>query len=395
MEQNVTLEYAISATPEYCNPSSGSNVIPLGAAYGSVLAEDIVAQRNVPPFDRSPFDGYAFIAADSANSPVTLKVLGEIAAGSGVHFEVTHGTAVKLLTGAPVPKGADVIVKFEDTEFTAESVTLLQAYSPGNIVPMGEDVKAGELIAVKGEYINPALAGMLAAQGIERVKVFKRPMIGILSTGNELQGSGETNGKIFDSNRYSLSAAVETAGAEARFLGTAGDSAESIIRFIKSHSCDMLISTGGMGKSDHDFTLAAFEALGANTLIHNGDFMSGGTFAFCVLGGIPCFLLSGNPASAMVTFYALIQPCIRKLRGMKDYSNMKIKALIPDGYPKPSPRMRLLTAKLFYRESTSILKITERGKGTISALNGINAIAVAPENDKPIAAGTILEAYLV
>jgi molybdopterin molybdotransferase len=150
-----------------------------------------------------------------------------------------------------------------------------------------------------------------------------------------------------------------------------------------------------MGKSDHDFTLSAFEGLGAVTLIRNGDFMPGGTFALCNLEGVPCFLLSGNPASAMVTFYALIQPCIRKLMGLRDCENRKIKAVLEDGYAKASPRTRLLTAKLFYREGTAFLKITERGKGTISALNGIDAIAVVPQGSEPMAAGSVVEAYLI
>jgi len=387
---NVSLEQAINLTLEQCR-AVPTETVPLGEAYGCVLAQDVTAARSVPPFDRSPFDGYAFIAADTVNAPVTLKIIGEAEAGSSKEFTVTSGTALKILTGAPAPKGADTIVKFEETEFTAESVTLSRQYSPGNIVPKGEDVLEGTVIARKGEKINPALAGMLAAQGISDVQVYRRPVIGVISTGNELGGDGA--GKIFDSNKHSLCAGILALNAKSVFLGSAGDSSDAIRNLITSSECDMYISTGGMGKSDHDFTLSAFTAAGTKTVVHNGAFMPGGTFAFGMLGSAPCFMLSGNPAAAMITFYTLVQPCIRKLSGYANYRNPVLKAVLPKSYNKSSPRTRLLSAILDY--ASNELTITEHGKGSVSAMNGINAIAVAPKSDSPVPAGAVLEAFLI
>ena len=189
----------------------GTERVRLEDCAGRVLAEALTAAADVPPFDRSPYDGYAFRACDSQaagpDSPVKLRILEEIPAGGVSRMPVTGGTAVKVLTGAPIPTGADAVVKWESTEFTAETVTLFRPVRSGtNIVRAGEDVKAGEVLAPAGSMIDPGLIGVLAAQNVDMPLVHKIPKVGIISTGSELTEVGQSlaPGKIHNSSRYTL-----------------------------------------------------------------------------------------------------------------------------------------------------------------------------------------------
>ena len=248
----------------------------LSKALGRVLAEDIYAKSNVPPFDRSPYDGYAFIASDTREAtkerPVTLRIIEEVAAGTCPTKSVTSGTAIKILTGAPVPKGADAIIMFEDTAFTDKEVTIFAPAKKGqNIARVGEDVRSGELLANKGTTIDAALAGTLAAQGILKPLIYLKPRIGIISTGDELADAEESisGAKIHDSNRYTLEAALLKAGATPIFIGSACDQTEKIAQLLTVgiESCDMIISTGGVSVGDYDMMPAALEMIKADILI--------------------------------------------------------------------------------------------------------------------------------
>ena len=213
----------------------GRESVPLEQAAGRVLAEPLCAAENVPAFDRSPYDGYALRAADvraaGREAPVTLRILEEIAAGGVSHVPVTEGTCVKILTGAPIPPGADCVEMYENTVFDAEKVTFFAPRKAGeNIIRAGEDVRAGMHLAEAGETIDPGLAGTLAAQGCARPLVYARPRVALLSTGSELVEVGEEPGPgmIRNSNRYTLTAALGALGCEAVYYGIAGDRTEDI-----------------------------------------------------------------------------------------------------------------------------------------------------------------------
>ena len=189
----------------------GTELCPIELSSGRILAEDLIAAQNVPPFDRSPFDGYVFRAEDSQNAtketPVTLRILEEIPASGIPHFPITAGTASKILTGAPIPEGGDAVVPFEHTEFTEATVTLFSACTPGtNIVRIGEDIRKGSLLTEKGTLIDPGVMGSLAAQNITRPLVYRRPRVAVLATGSELVELGHdlAPGKIHDTNSYSM-----------------------------------------------------------------------------------------------------------------------------------------------------------------------------------------------
>ena len=223
----------------------GTETLPLEVCGGRILAKNVAAPYSVPPFDRSPYDGYAFRACDSAGAsretPVTLRVLEEVAAGSTPRFPVTQGTAVRIMTGAPIPEGADAVVMFEKTEFTAGTVTLFESAKPGeNIVRAGEDVRAGETLAEAGGIIDAGTLGTLSSQGITALDVYGKPRVGIISTGSELiePGQAPQPGKIYNSNRYTVTALLTEAGCEPRYLGTAGDTVEDIAALLRKGLAD-------------------------------------------------------------------------------------------------------------------------------------------------------------
>ena len=235
--------------------------VPLDKCSGRVLAKELVSAANVPPFDRSAYDGYALRAEDTAAAskavPVLLRIVEEIPAGSVPTVVLTKGTAAKILTGAPIPSGADAVIMFEKTRFTKEAVEIFAPLKSGdNIVLAGEDVREGELLAKAGEVIDPGLAGTLAAQGVTRPAVYRVPRVAVISTGSEVLEAEEepSAGKIRNSNRYMLDAAIRALGCEPVYLGTAGDSVEDICALIEGglESCDALVSTGGVSVGDYD-----------------------------------------------------------------------------------------------------------------------------------------------
>ena len=279
MEQKLHYQQARTLLLQQVAPLE-TEIVPLEQCGGRVLAEDIAAEEDIPPFDRSPYDGYAFRASDTAGAsperPVTLRVLEEIPAGNVPRFPVMLGTASRLMTGAPIPVGADAVVMYEKTQFTQDTVTIFQSFAPGtNIVRAGEDIRVGTVLAHRGARIDPGLAGTLASLGIVRPTVYRVPKIGILSTGNELAEAEQTPepGRIRNSNRYALAAALNREGWEAVYLGTAGDDTAAIAALLERGlaECDAVLSTGGVSVGDFDLTPIAMEQAGAHLLFQRTD----------------------------------------------------------------------------------------------------------------------------
>ena len=387
------------------SPAPGREAVPLAKAAGRILAEDVRADLDIPPFDRSPFDGYAFRAADSAgasnHNPLTLRVAAEITAGASPLRALGPGEAAKIFTGAPIPPGADAVVMFEATEFTASTVTLFEPARTGqNIVPLGEDVRAGALIAPLGARLDPGLAGALAAQGRTEVLVFRRPKVGLISTGSELAvpGAPLAPGLIYDSNRFALAAACEALGAETIHLGLAGDGIKEIaVLAARGFSeCDLVISTGGVSVGDHDFTPAALAAAGAEIAVSNLNLRPGGACAYGFKGDRPVFALSGNPAAALINFYAAVQPVLRKICGHPSPRPPGFTARLRESFGQPSPVPRLLAGRLHFIDGEIWLSPNQhRGKGSLSGFIGRGAVAEIPAGSPALAAGTAVKAWAV
>lgn len=383
----------------------GTERVLLENSVGMVLAQDVTALENVPSFDRSPYDGYAFRAEDTAeasgSNPVTLRILEEVAAGEVPTKIVTKGTAVKILTGAPIPQGADTVIMYEKTMFTESEVTLTEPVRRGdNIVRAGEDIKQGEVLTEKGSRIDCGIAGTLASQGEFYPLVYKRPRIGLISTGNEVVDSeGEISaGKIRNTNRYTLAAEVQKNGCEPVYLGKAGDSVEEIALLIEKGlmTCDALLLTGGVSAGDYDLTPAAMEQAGIHILVQGVGMKPGMACAYGEKDGKTIYGLSGNPASALTGFYAVVMPVLRKLAGQNDFIPQEITVTLADDFPKKSRCTRLLRGRLDISDGTARIRISQKqGNVVISSAIGCDVLAIIPAGSGPLSAGTPLKGFLI
>lgn len=383
----------------------GAEQVPLSECGGRVLAQDLVAEENIPPFDRSPYDGYAFRAADtmgaSRERPVVLRVLEEVPAGAVPTVTVTEGTAVKVLTGAPIPDGADGVVMYERTEFTKSTVTLFAPAKPGeNIVRAGEDVRKGTVLACHGDVIDAGMAGTLAAQGTAMPAVCRVPKIGIISTGGELTGVEETPGpgKIRNSNRHTLEAVLKSVGCRPVWIGLAGDSTVEICRLLQKGlgECDAIVSTGGVSVGDYDLTPGAMELAGAELLFRGVDMKPGMACAYGVWKGKLVCGLSGNPASALTNFYAVALPALRKLAGRREYLPREISVTLACGFGKKSPKTRFLRGRLELADGTVRMALPkDQGNVVLSSTIGCDVMAVVPAGSGPVEAGTVLKGFLL
>ena len=383
----------------------GTESVPLAESCGRVLAEDLVAAEDIPAFDRSPYDGYAFRAADVADAadaqPVTLRITEEIPAGATPTIPVTAGTAAKILTGAPLPPGADTIINYEVTLFTSESVTFFAPVREGmNVVRAGDDVKKGQLLAAAGSVIDAGTAGTLAGQGKALVSVFRRPRVAILSTGSELVEADEIPGlgKIRNSNAYTISAALRAAGLEPVYLGIAQDTVEGIAALLERGlaECDAVISTGGVSVGDYDLTPAALDRIGAETFVRGVRLKPGMACAFAQRGTKLLCALSGNPASCIVSFYAVVLPALRKLSGRADVLPAELTVELADRFPKSSPGPRMLRGTLDLSGGVVRMRLPrDQGNVTLSTAIGCNVMALIPAGSGPQEAGTKLKGFVI
>ena len=380
-----------------------AETVSLDHCAGRVLAFDLRAAEDVPAFDRSAYDGYALRAADietaSRDQPVTLRITETIPAGCVPALPVTPGTAAHLMTGAKLPEGADCVINFERTEFTDGTVTLFAPLKPGdNVVKRGEDVAAGSLLAAAGTLIDAGLAGTLAAQGVAKVQVYRRPVIGLISTGSEVVEADrpQPDGKIRNANRASFTALLSREGCEVRYLGLAGDEAEAIRALIAEglRTCDAVILTGGVSVGDWDVTPEAMTRAGAEILLRGVAMKPGMACAYGTADGKPVLGLSGNPASALTNFCVCALPAIRRLQGRKEALPQPVKAALARDFRKKSPSTRFLRGRLRLEDGSVVLEASaDQGNIVLSSTIGCSAFVLIPAGSGPVAAGTLLEGF--
>jgi molybdopterin molybdotransferase len=300
--------------------------VALREALGRVLAEDVFADSDLPPFNRAQMDGYAVRAEDTVGAPVTLRVVGESAAGLGWHERMKKGEAVRIMTGAPVPVGADSVQKVEVTSEASEGevtrVEIAEATVPGqHIVNRGTEIRSGERVLHKGEWINAARMAALASFGYAQVTVGARPRVSVLATGTELVAVEEQprRDQIRDSNSYSLGAYAERAGAEVERLPLAGDDPQLLQREIREAAArsDVLVLSGGVSMGVYDFTKAALSALGAEIFFERVALRPGKPTVFARLGQTLVFGLPGNPVSVSVTFNLFARTALFAMQGAR------------------------------------------------------------------------------
>jgi molybdopterin molybdotransferase len=306
-----------------------SESVSLAQARGRFLAQDIVADSDLPPFDRSQMDGYALRASDAQNVPAKLRIVGESAAGRGWHHEVKAGEAVRIMTGAPVPIGADSVQQVEFTrelgqvDGTAE-VEIIQAVMPGrSIVTRGSEIKAGEVVLRAGEQIGAAAMAVLASFGYAQINVGQRPKVAVLATGSELVAIDQRPGRdqIRDSNNFSIAAYAELAGAIVERLPLAGDDTSLLKRQITeaAERSDVIVTSGGVSVGAYDFTKPALRELKAEIFFERVALRPGKPAVFARLpDGTLFFGLPGNPVSVSVTFNLFARTALLAMQGAKD-----------------------------------------------------------------------------
>ncbi|MEX2246498.1 MAG: gephyrin-like molybdotransferase Glp [Dehalococcoidia bacterium] len=392
--------------------------VPILDALGQAMAEDVVATFDIPPLDNTAMDGYAVRAADTtgatAETPRTLRVTGELAAGYIFDGTVEPGTAVRIMTGAPIPTGADAIVPFEETDEpegrgfgsfakSRDTVGIMKAALPGaNIRYAAEDVRRGQAIIRRGAVIGPPQAGVLASLGNTHVRVHRRPVIAILSTGDEVRDPGQPlrPGQIYDSNAYSIAAMVLANGGMPKRLGIARDTVEELTAKIRAGlDADMLVTSAGVSRGDYDVVKDVLAKEGEvdfwTVRMRPGKPLAFGAFPS---GGrrVPHIGLPGNPVSSMVSFELFGRPAIYKMLGRHDWQRPRVRAIAEEPILNLDARRVFARAIVTRRDDRWYAALTgPQGSGILTSMAEANALAIVPEDVPGIAAGDEVDAILL
>jgi molybdopterin molybdotransferase len=373
--------------------------VELTAALGRVLAETVVSRRRVPPWPNSSMDGYAVRAADATRAGVSLRVAMRIAAGALPAMPIGADEAARIFTGAPLPSGADAVIPQEDVRADGDRVTLTRPVGVGEFVRRaGEDVEPGDTVLEAGRAIAPPEIGMLATLGHPRVRVYRRPRVAILSTGDELAdlGTEPEPGQIPNSNSYTLMAQVLEAGGEPMVLGVARDSRHDIeARLEWGRSADMVLSSAGVSVGEFDLVKEAFTRLGATLHLWKVSMRPGKPITFGSLGDRPVFGLPGNPVSAMVTFELFVRPALRKMAGHTRLTRPTVRAQAEAPIPNPGARRGYLRVSVTPRNGGYSVRLTgDQGSSIIKSMVLADGLAVVPP-DTTIGAGDSVEVILL
>jgi molybdopterin molybdotransferase len=395
--QRVVLEAAVPLPAETC---------PTADAQGRVLAEAIESRRTLPPFDVSAMDGYAVRAADLAQAsraaPVALPVAFEMAAGSQPDRALGAGSAARIFTGAPLPPGADAVVRQEDVEADLESARFAAPAPHGDNVRLaGEDVRAGEVVLEAGTRLGPAALGMLASLGRSHVAVHQRPRVAILSGGDELvEPDGDpSGGRIVASNSYSLAAQCREVGAEPVYLGIARDRPEELERRLRAGlASHVIVSSAGVSVGDRDYVRPVLEKLGCELIFWGVAIKPGYPLVFGRFGdhGPLVFGLPGNPVSAMVTFEEFVRPLLRRLAGHRSWFRPRIEARLGERLRKPAGRMHLVRVRLERRDGRAVATPTgNQSSGVLRSMALAQGLLVFPAEATELAEGAPVQVQVL
>jgi molybdopterin molybdotransferase len=381
-------------------PVLASETVQIEAAMGRVLAQDIVADSDLPPFDRSQMDGYAVRAEDVKSAPVRLRIVGESAAGRGWHHKLEEGQAVRIMTGAPVPAGADSVQQVELAHELKDKtvVELLETVEVGrSIVKQGAEIRAGETILNAGTTINAAMMAVLAAFGYAKVEVFRRPRVGVLATGTELVPIDQKPGQdqIRDSNNYSIGAYAELAGAVVERLPLSGDETSLLKKQIMdaAERCDMIVTSGGVSMGVYDVTKSALKELDAEIFFERVALRPGKPTVFARLpNGTLVFGLPGNPVSVSVTFNLFARAALRAMQGATEPALKQETAALARSAKGTKERESYLPAQLTTNDDGELIAFPLKwgGSSDFVAFAVATALVIVPTDVKTIEAGSLV-----
>ena len=374
--------------------------VSLPYALGRVLAQDIVADSDLPPFDRSQMDGYAVRAVDAQAAPVRLRIVGESAAGRGWHNELDEGQAVRIMTGAPVPAGADSVQQVELTHELKDGtvVELLETVEEGkSIVRRGAEIKAGETVLSAGTMINAAMMAVLAAFGYATVAVFRRPRVAMMATGTELVSVDQKPGQdqIRDSNNYSIAAYAELAGATVERLPLTGDETSLLKNQIAgaAENCDLIVTSGGVSMGVYDLTKSALRELDAELFFERVALRPGKPTVFARLpGGTLAFGLPGNPVSVAVTFNLFARTALLAMQGATEPALKRETAALARSVKGTADRESYLPVQLTTNDDGELIAFPLKwgGSSDFVAFALTTALVIVPAGSKKLEAGTLL-----
>ena len=376
--------------------------VPLIEAYGRVLAEDCYSSVDVPPFDRATMDGYAVKAEDTfgaeEDNPVALKVVGKVEAGELPNVEVKRGTAVEISTGAVIPKGANAVVMVEYTSRENDTVFIYKPVPPGaNVMSAGSDIMAGELLVRKGTRLTAREIGVLASAGFKSVKVVKKPVVAVISTGNELVNPGDRLefGKIYDVNAYTISAGIIENGGIPIILGIARDNADEIRSKIAEglKIADIVVLSGGTSAGVGDMIYRVIEEFG-EVIVHGIAVKPGKPTVIAIANGKPIFGLPGYPTSALMIFEIFVAPLIRRMAGISEEETKIVKARIPFKVFSAMGRREFLPVNLVEGKDGLMAYPFADYSGAISTLAEADGFIEIPENKVFLEEGEVVDVKL-
>lgn len=405
--QQISVDEALACILSRIRPLDHETVA-LTEALDRVLAADITSRDDIPPFVNSAMDGYAVRAADvetaRRDSPVVLEVIGETAAGRVPEHVVRAGTAVRIMTGAPIPPGSDAVVPFENTDQGRTSVRVFHAVGSGDHVRQaGEDIHRGQVVLTAHHVLRPADIGVLASLGYPEVPVFRRPRVAILATGDELLAVNEPMmpGKIRNSNEYTAIALVQRYGGLPLPLGIARDTTESLTAKVRegiARGADLFLTSAGVSVGDFDMVKSVLAAEG-KMVFWQVAIKPGKPLAFGQVQGVPLLGLPGNPAAAAVAFEVFARPAILKLAGHTDWRKPSVMAHLDEDVHN-SGRRHYMRARVRceadeYRVTTRGSGVQVQGSGILSSLVWANGLLIVPEDVTFLPAGSPVEVWML
>jgi molybdopterin molybdotransferase len=396
MKVMIELEEAQKLILERIQPVD-QEIISIANAFQRVLAQDVDARIDMPPFDRSPLDGYAYRASEMDASPLLLTIVSEIPAGTFSQRKIMAGEAAKIFTGAPIPAGANCVVRQEDTEIDLDQVKIKRpVMMSSNIVSQGEEIKKGEMLLRRGFYLTPPAVGLMTAVGWDQVKVYRRPRIGLLATGTELMDVGQPllPSKIYNSNSYTLRGMLQKAGCEVTVIPIVPDRIEDTLAALeKVADADIVISTGGASVGDYDIMRHALAQFGCEMLFWKLN-LKPGTPASAGYKGNQLFIsLSGNPAAAVVTFELIVRPALRKLAGYTEIEEKSFHVKMANSFGKAGKQRRFLRAQAVYKDGQIWADLASaQGSGILRSMIGSQLLVDVPANHGPVNEGELLMA---